>query len=74
MLKSLTVWITTNWKILEGMGISDYLTCLLRNLNAVKKQQLVLDMEQQTGSKLGKKFIKIIYSQPTYLTYIQSHK
>ena len=46
MLKSLTVWITTNWKILEGMGISDYLTCLLRNLNAVKKQQLVLDMEQ----------------------------
>ena len=48
-------------KILEGMGISDYLTCLLRNLNAVKKQQLVLDMEQQTGSELGKEYTKAIF-------------
>ena len=32
--KPLTVWITTNWKILEEMGIPDYLTCLLRNLYA----------------------------------------
>ena len=39
------------WKILKEMGISDHLTCLLRNLYAVKKQQLELDMEQQTGSK-----------------------
>ena len=34
MLKSLTVWITTNWKILQETGISDHLTCLLRNLYA----------------------------------------
>ena len=34
MLKPLTVWITTDWKILEEMGIPDYLTCLLRNLYA----------------------------------------
>ena len=34
MLKSLTVWITTNWKILKEMGIPDLLTCLLRNLYA----------------------------------------
>ena len=33
-LKPLTVWITTNWKILQEMGIPDYLTCLLRNLYA----------------------------------------
>ena len=33
-LKSLTVWITTNWKILQEMGILDYVTCLLRNLYA----------------------------------------
>ena len=39
------VWITTNWKILKEMEISDHLTCLLRNLYAVKKQQLELDME-----------------------------
>ena len=34
MLKPLTVWITINWKILQDMGIPDYLTCLLRNLYA----------------------------------------
>ena len=34
MPKSLTVWITTNWKILQDMGISDHLTCFLRNLYA----------------------------------------
>ena len=39
------------WKILQEMGIPDQLTCLLRNLYAVRKQQLELDMEQQTGSK-----------------------
>ena len=33
MLKPLAVWITTNWKILEEMGIPDHLTCLLRNLH-----------------------------------------
>ena len=39
------------WKILKEMGISEHLTCLLRNLYAGQKQQLKLDMEQQTGSK-----------------------
>ena len=39
------------WKILQEMGIPDHLSCLLRNLYAVRKQQLELDMEQQTGSK-----------------------
>ena len=34
MPKSLTVWITTNWKILKVMGIPDHLNCLLRNLYA----------------------------------------
>ena len=37
----------------------------------VKKQQLELDMEQQTGSKLGKEYIKAIYCHPAYLTYMQ---
>ena len=32
MLKPLTVWITTHWKLLQQMGIPDHLTCLLRNL------------------------------------------
>ena len=34
MLKPLIVWITTNWKILQEMGVPDHLTCLLRNLYA----------------------------------------
>ena len=38
----------------------------------VKKQQLELDMEQQTGSKSGKEYIKAVYCHPAYLTYIQS--
>ena len=38
----------------------------------VKKQQLELDMEQQTGSKYKKEYIKARYGHPAYLTYIQS--
>ena len=38
----------------------------------VNKQQLELDMEQQTGSKLGNEYIKAVYCHPTYLTYMQS--
>ena len=39
------------WKILQEMGIPDHLICLLRNYMQVRKQQLEVDMEQQTGSK-----------------------
>ena len=38
----------------------------------VKKQQLELDMEQQTGAKLGKEYVKVVYCHPAYLTYMQS--
>ena len=38
----------------------------------VRKQQLELDMEQQTGSKLGKESVKAVYCHPAYLTYMQS--
>ena len=38
----------------------------------VKKQQLELDMEQQTGSKLAKQYIKAVYCYSAYLTYLQS--
>ena len=60
------------WKILKEMGIPDHLTCLLRNLYADKKQQLEPDMEQWTGSKLGKEYVKAVYCHPAYLTYMQS--
>ena len=38
----------------------------------VKKQQLEIDVKQQTGSKLGKKYFKAVYCHPAYLTYMQS--
>ena len=38
----------------------------------VKKQQLELNMEQQTGSKSGKEYVKAVYCHPAYLTYMQS--
>ena len=38
----------------------------------VRKQQLELHMEQQTGSKLGKEYIKAVYRHPAYLTYMQN--
>ena len=38
----------------------------------VKKQQLELDIEQQTGSKSGKEYVKAVYFHPAYLTYMQS--
>ena len=60
------------WNILKEMGIPDHLTCLFRNLYQVKKQQLELDMEQQTGSKLGKEYIKAVYCHPANLTYMQN--
>ena len=59
-------------EILKDKGIPDHLTCLLRNLYADKKQQLEPDMEQQTGPKSGKEYIKPVCCYPAYLTYIQS--
>ena len=71
--KPLTVWITakygkffkrweywTTWPAFWGICMQ------------VKKQQLELDMEQQTGSKLGKEYVKAIYCHPAYLTSMQS--
>ena len=60
------------WKILQEMGIRDHLTCSWEICTQVKKQQLELDMDQQTGSMLGKKYIKAVYCHPAYLTYMQS--
>ena len=60
------------WKILKEMGVPDHLTCLLRNVYAGQEQQLEPDMEQQTGSKLGKEYVKAIYCHPAYLTSMKS--
>ena len=60
------------WKILKEMGISDPLTCLLRNLYAVQEATLRTGHGTTDGSKLGKKYVKAVYCHPVYLTYMQS--
>ena len=57
------------WKILQETGIPPD---LLPEKPNIKKQQLELDMEQQTGSKFGKEYVKGTYCHPAYLTYMQS--
>ena len=66
------VWITTDCgKFLKVIEIPDHLTCLPRNLYAVKKQQLKMNIELLTGSKLGEDYDKAMYCHPAYLTYMQ---
>ena len=73
MPKPLTVWITINcgkfWKRWEYQTTwpASWETCM-----HVRKQQLELDMEQQSGSKQGKEYVKAIYCHSAYLTYLQS--
>ena len=69
----LTVWITTNcgkfWERWEYQTTwpDSWEICM-----QVKKQQLELDMEQQTGYKLGKEYSKAVYCHTAHLTYMQS--
>ena len=60
------------WKILKRWEYQTTLPAFWEICVQVKKQQLELDMEQQTGSKSGKEYIKAVYCHPAYLTYIQS--
>ena len=60
------------WKILKEMGIPDHLTCLLRNLYAGQEATVELVMEQQTGSRQEKEYVKAVYCHPAYLTSMQS--
>ena len=60
------------WKILKEMGIPDHLICLLRNMYIDQETTIRPDMEQWTGSKLGKEYVKAAYCHPDYLTYMQS--
>ena len=73
MPKPLTVWITINCgKFLKRWEYQTTWPASWEICVQVKKQQLELDMEQQTGSKLGKEYIKAVYCHPAYLTYMQS--
>ena len=71
--KRMTMWITINcgkffktWEY-QTTWPASWETCM-----QVRKQQLELDMGQQTGSKSGKEYVKAVYRHPAYLTYMQS--
>ena len=75
MPNHLTVWVTKNWKILKELEIPDHFlrpppeksVCRSRSM-----EKLEPDMEQETGSELGKEYIKNVYCHPAYLTNMQS--
>ena len=70
MLKSLTVWITTNWKFLKRWEYQTTLPASWETCMHVKKQQWELDMWQWTDCKWGKAYVKAVYCQPAYLIYM----
>ena len=70
MSKLLTVWITTNWKILKEMGIPDYLTCLLRNLYVGQEATVRMGDGATDWFQFGNKYIKAVYCYPTYLALL----
>ena len=71
--KPLTVWITTNCgKFFKNREYQTTWSASLEIYMHIKKQQLKLDVEQQTGYKLGKEYVKVVYCHPAYLMYVQS--
>ena len=72
-LEPLTVWIITNCvKFLKRWDYQTTWPAFWEICMQVKKQQLELDMEQWTGSQLGKEYVKSVYCHPAYLIYMQS--
>ena len=67
------MWITAHYgKFLKRQEYQTTLPASWEIWMQVKKQQLELNMEQQTGSKSGKEYIKAVYCHPAYLNYMQS--
>ena len=60
------------WKILKDRNTRPPDLPLEKPVCKVRKQELELDMEQQTGSKSGKEYVKAVYCHPAYLIYMQS--
>ena len=73
MLQPLAVWITINGgKFYKRWEYQTTLFVFWKTCMQVKKQQLELDMEWQTGFKLAKEYVKAAFCHSAYLTYMQS--
>ena len=66
------MWITTNWKILQVMGIADHLTYLLQNLYAGQEATIRTGHGTTDWFQREKDYVKAVYYHPAYLTYMQS--
>ena len=71
MPKPLTVWTTTNWKILKEMGIPDHVTCLLRNLYAGQEATVRSGHGTPDWFQIGKGVRQAVYCHTAYLTSMQ---
>ena len=60
------------WKILQGMGIQDHLTCLLRNLYTGQEATVRIRHGTTDWFQIGKEYVKAVYYHSAYLTYMQS--
>ena len=72
MSKPLTVDHNKLWKILKEMGIPDHLTCFLRNLRAGQEATVRTGHGTTDWFQIRKEYVKAVYCQPAYLTYMQS--
>ena len=72
MLKPLTVWITINWKIMREMGIPDHLTCLLRNLYAVRGETIRTGHGTMDWFQIRKGVRQGCIFSPCLFSYMQS--
>ena len=70
--KSLSVWITTHWKILQEMELSDHLTCLLRNLYAGQEATIRTGHGRTDWFQIGKRVHQGCILSPCCLTYMLS--
>ena len=77
MAKPLTVWITTNWKIIQETGIVDHLTCLLRNLYAGQEATFRIGHGITDRIQIGKGVLEgctlLLYSFNLYVEYIMQN-
>ena len=72
MPKPLTVWIIISWVILKKMRLPDHLICLLRNLYAVQEAKVRTGHGTTDWFQIGKEYVKAVYCNTAYLTYMQS--
>ena len=73
MPKPLTVWITTNWKILQEMGIPDHLTCLLRNLYAVQEAIVRTGHGTTDWFQIGNQLFQSCILSPCFLNFYAAY-